>query len=53
MLAFACFIGMFPKHLPKKKQQRQTITDQEKCNRVFDVTGDSDHDKGANLKRMD
>lgn len=50
MLIFACFIGMFPKHLPKDKGQRQTIIDEAKCNRVFEVTGDSDQSNGADFK---
>lgn len=50
MFIFACFIGMFPKNLPKKKDQKQNISDQEKCNRVFEVTGDSDQSEKAYIK---
>lgn len=48
MFLFAGFIGMFPKHLPKKKKVQ---SDQEKCNQVFEVTGDGDsYNKDADLR---
>lgn len=50
MFIFAAFIGMFPKNLPKKRKD-DIDAEREKCNKVFEVTGDDDCNKSdANLK---